>query len=63
MSVLSIEEVIHTVHLMIEEAQREANRAPTEAARQRLLAKRDALTEAKFRIRDGRVNSDWIRHY
>lgn len=46
---------------MIEEAQLAANMAINESHRLALIAQRDALTEAKFRLRDGRSNPQWLR--
>ena len=46
---------------MIEEAQREANLTMREPDKSLILAKRDALTEVKFRLRDGVLNPRWTR--
>ncbi len=46
---------------MIEEAQAAAHTALSERDRQLLLAKRDALSEAKFRIRDNAADHTWTK--
>ncbi len=47
---------------MIEEAQAEVNRALSELDKQMLRAKRDALSEAKFRIRGDQPDLSWTKH-
>lgn len=54
-------EVVALLFEMIEECQREANFAYTDTERQLSLAKRDALTELRFRIRDGKRDPMWVR--
>lgn len=55
------ESLLQILTEMIEEAQREANISVNALTRYGLIAKRDALDELKFRLRDGRVNLDWTR--
>ena len=47
---------------MIEEAQEQINHALSEIDKQILRAKRDALDEVKFRIRDGIPDPTWTKH-
>ena len=49
---------------MIEEAQRETSTSVCLNLHDRLaiVAKRDALDEAKFRILNGTVDESWMRH-
>lgn len=54
------DEVYALMNEMIEEAQTAANRAASENWRSWCLAKRDALTELKLRLRDGRAEPRWI---
>ena len=46
---------------MIEEAQTEVNHALSELDKQLLRAKRDALNEVKFRIRDDTPDPTWTK--
>ena len=58
---MSINSAIQTLLDMIEEAQREANYCMNPDDRRQILAKRDALTEFKLRVRDGRIDPHWTR--
>lgn len=51
---------IEILNELIEHAQREANCALYERTRASIIAQRDALTEAKKRIRDGEVDPAWV---
>lgn len=55
------EECLKLVCDLIDEAQREANHCVLEYDRCQILAKRDALTELKLRIKEGRANHRWAR--
>lgn len=57
----SVEDCLCVIAEMTREAQRAANETLCDTTRLMLLAKRDALDEVKFRVRDGRVNSAWAR--
>lgn len=55
----TVSECVAILTEMIEEAQREAEHCTARRDHEILIAKRDALTEAKLRIRDGRGNHRW----
>ncbi len=46
---------------MVDEAQTAVHRCLSSRDRQILLAKRDALEEAKFRMRDGAADTSWTK--
>lgn len=53
--------IVNMLNEMIEEAQREANACVIDRDFLVLIAKRDAITEVKMRLRDGRYNPQWAR--
>gem|GEM_PF-5276952 len=58
---VSVAECVRVITDMVEEAQVEAHRCLSVRDRQILLAKRDALEEAKFRMRDGAEDTSWTK--
>lgn len=57
----NLRDVLQMVWEMIEDAQQAANAAHSDFWRERLLAQRDALTELRLRIRDGKCDRHWLR--
>lgn len=53
-------EIVSMLWEMIEECQREAYYATSAREREIYLAKRDALTEIRLRVRDGQRDPSWL---
>jgi hypothetical protein len=56
----SAAECVTLINEMIEHAQEEANRTHFDTTRREMIAARNALTEAKRRIRDGEADPAWV---
>ena len=57
----TVEDCMKIIIAMLEEVQQEAHHCQSHADNRYLIAKRDALTELKFRVRDGRRDPLWAR--
>lgn len=57
----SIAAVLGLIDELIDELQQELEVRPSRFDRKLLAAKRDTLTELKFRVRDGEKNPYWAR--